>query len=78
MKNIFFPWKRISELEQDLAAEREKVEALQRELDLQKVNKAKSVLIISNLRATIAKGHYRNPETGRLGRKGQLFEGTKP
>lgn len=78
MKNIFFPWKRVSELEKALAAECQKTEALQRELELQKLNKAKSVLIISNLRATIAKGHYRNPETGRLGRKGQLFEGTKP
>lgn len=78
MKNIFFPWKRIAELEAELATERYKSANLQRELDLQKVNRAKSTIVISDLRATIAEGHYRNPETGRLGRKGQLFEGNKP
>lgn len=77
MKNIFFPWKRIAELENTLKTAREEANALQRELSLQKLHRANSVAIIADLRQTITKGHFRNPATGRLGRKGQLFEGKK-
>ena len=29
---------------------------------------------LEKLRARIAKGHFRNPETGRIGRAGQVYE----
>jgi len=29
---------------------------------------------ITNLKALIAEGHFRNPKTGRLGRKGETFQ----
>jgi len=33
---------------------------------------------IERLKAIIASGHHRNPETGRLGRKGELFPQRAP
>ena len=57
MKNIFFPWKRIAELEAELATERYKAANLQRELDLQKVNRAKSTIIISNRKGQLFEGN---------------------
>ena len=77
MLSFVFPWSRIAKLERQLSEERTKSEALQRELNLQKLHRANSVSIISDMRDTIARGHFRNPATGRLGRRGQTFEGKK-
>lgn len=44
------------------ACDRSQRKALQRQLALQRAEKL------------IAQGHFRNPETGRLGRRGETFE----
>tara|TARA_R110000868_G_scaffold19939_5_gene85024 strand:- start:828 stop:1070 length:243 start_codon:yes stop_codon:yes gene_type:complete len=73
MKNFFFPWKRIAQLETELAAQAAVIEGLHRELDIHAGHRLAAKKTIDALRTAISWGHFRDPRTGRLGRKGQLF-----
>lgn len=78
---IWNPWKAAREAQQEIArlrnllAERDE-ENNQRHREIAevrlRVKMAEAALDIQ--RAELAKGHFRNPATGRLGRKGERFK----
>lgn len=88
LKTIFWPWGQLIDLERataeaEQAAEKAKAEAKRvgralkdvlGELAAAKRGNQWGDHEIAKLRAKIAEGHFRNPETGRLGRKGETFE----
>jgi hypothetical protein len=85
LKDIINPWgalKRARAEIADLEGERSGYFASQRDARaVAAVNEKAHALKVKNLRAeirrleeVIASGHYRNPETGRLGRKGERFD----
>lgn len=87
-----FPWRRKADLERevvglraalDYAAQRipdldRQVMDLEREIRLRKSISASDKRENQRLRDLLSNAHFRNPKTGRIGRKGQLFtqEGT--
>jgi D-aminopeptidase len=85
LTDIINPWGALKQARSEIAdykAERAlSLEAL-REAGRAAVTEAKAhILQVKNLKAEIhrleqvvASGHYRNPETGRLGRKGERFD----
>jgi len=85
LKDIINPWGALAAARKDIAdleSERSGYFTSQREARaIAAVNEKAHALKVKNLRAEIrrleevlASGHYRNPETGRLGRKGERFD----
>jgi phage host-nuclease inhibitor protein Gam len=84
LKDIINPWGALAAARKDIAdleSERSGYFTSQRDARaIAAVNEKAHALKVKNLRAeirrleeVIASGHYRNPETGRLGRKGEMF-----
>lgn len=84
LRDIINPWgalKRARVAIADYEAERSGYFTSQRDARaLAAVNEKAQALAVHNLKAEIkrlekiiADGHYRNPETGRLGRRGEVF-----
>lgn len=74
MLDIINPWgalrrakARIADLEEDATIWRDELDGMN---ILHQWNTSK----IKRLTALIAEGHFRNPKTGRLGRKGETFD----
>lgn len=81
------PWARASRLERELNQTRRvlqhtehkvtqsdaKIVAQEREIRLREGLAAADRREIARLRKLLADGHFRNPATGRLGRKGEVF-----
>lgn len=88
LKTIFWPWGQLIDLEREAAeaeqqAEKAKAEAKRvgralkevlGELAAAKRGLQLGDFQIAKLEAQIKQGHFRNPKTGRLGRKGETFE----
>lgn len=85
LKDIINPWGALRRARKDIAdyeSERAAFFASQRDLRSRVETDAKAhVLKVRNLNAAIrrleeviASGHYRDPQTGRLGRKGERFD----
>jgi hypothetical protein len=73
---FLFPWRReIAELKAKLAEAEGRNNYLQRELDIHAAHRSAAKKTIGALRDVIAQGHFRNPATGRLGTKGEVFLG---
>lgn len=84
---IWNPWKALRAAEQEilrlknlLALDNDRIDGLQRERDevrtAERECRLRATLAetrIKQLEAELAKGHFRNPKTGRLGRKGERF-----
>lgn len=85
---IWNPWKALRAAEQEIARlreivasddarldkilnERDEVRSAEREVRLRATL---AETRIKQLEAELAKGHFRNPKTGRLGRKGERFK----
>jgi hypothetical protein len=68
--DIIWPWGALKRARRDLAAAREDM----RTLETYKARVALLTVAHDKAKALIAQGHFRNPETGRLGTKGQLFQ----
>jgi gluconate kinase len=84
LKDIINPWGALKKARRD--AEYNKDVSLVFSEEVERIAEARDIdakahaLKVKNLRAEIrrleevlASGHYRNPETGRLGRKGEMF-----
>lgn len=85
LREIINPWGALKEAHADIAdyeSERVAFFASQRDLRSRAESDAKAHdLKVKNLKAeirrleaVIANGHYRNPKTGRIGRKGERFD----
>lgn len=61
-----WPWSKINKLE-------EENKGLRAELALHKDELLQTTLKLSATRSLIRRAHFRNPKTGRIGRKGQIF-----
>jgi phage host-nuclease inhibitor protein Gam len=84
LKDIINPWGALAAARKDIAdleSERSGYFTSQRDARaVAAINEKAHALKVKNLRdeikrleKIIAGGHYRNPETGRLGRKGEMF-----
>lgn len=78
---ILNPWKAARQAEQEVArlrniiAERdEEHDARLRELSEVRLRAKLAEAHIAKLNKDLAEGHFRNPKTGRLGRKGERFK----
>lgn len=78
---IWNPWKALSAAQQEVTrlrgviAERDEAEAqLESKSSEMQLRVKIAETTISNLLKEIARGHFRNPKTGRLGRKGERFK----
>ena len=78
---IWNPWKALDAAEQEtlrlrsLIAERDEVEMnLRQELAEVRLRAKLAEAHIAKLNKELATGHFRNPKTGRLGRKGERFK----
>lgn len=85
LRDIINPWAALKQARKDIAdyeSERVAFFASQRHLRSKAETDTKAHdLQVKNLRAeirrleaVIANGHYRNPQTGRIGRKGERFD----
>ncbi len=78
---IWNPWKAADAAEQEalrlrcIIAERDEVEVnLRQELAEVRLRAKLAEAHVSKLNKELAQGHFRNPKTGRLGRKGERFK----
>jgi len=68
-----WPWNKIDALEQKVLGLDCLVSQLLQELDLSNAaNRALDARLAAH-KSLIKRAHFRNPETGRIGRKGQIF-----
>lgn len=72
--DIIWPWGALKRARRDLAAAREDTRLLECRLEAYDVHVTLLTAARDEAWALIAQGHFRNPETGRLGTKGQLFQ----
>ncbi len=72
--DILCPWRALKRARRHLAAAREDIRVLECRLEAYDVHVTLLTAARDEARALIAQGHFRNPETGRLGTKGQLFQ----
>jgi hypothetical protein len=67
MLDIFLPWLALRNLKRTLARRDREIDNLAREY-------FKRVATIKQLEERLSKAHFRNPETGRIGKKGVSYE----
>lgn len=72
--DIIWPWGALRRARRNLAAAREDIRVLECRLEAYDVHLALATDARDKAQALIAQGHFRNPETGRLGVKGQVFK----
>jgi hypothetical protein len=84
IKDIINPWGALKQARRDAEYNKDVSrvfsEEVERVAEARDIDAKAHALKVKNLRAeirrleeVIASGHYRNPETGRLGRKGEMF-----
>jgi len=67
MMDIINPWRALRRAKAIMKRQADLVEDLYEELDVAEER-------LANIKALIAEGHFRNPETGRIGPKGKIFQ----
>ena len=67
MLDIINPWGALRRAKAIMKRQADLVEDLYEELDVAEER-------LANIKALIAEGHFRNPETGRIGPKGKIFQ----
>ncbi len=67
MMDIFLPWLALRKLRRTLARRDREIDSLTREY-------FQRVATIKQLEKRLAEAHFRNPKTGRIGKKGETYE----
>ena len=67
MLDIINPWGALRRAKAVIKHQADHIEDLYEELDVAEER-------LTNIKALIVEGHFRNPKTGRLGRKGETFD----
>lgn len=67
MRDIINPWGALRDAKAIMERQARRIGDLYEEIDGHKER-------ITNLKALIAQGHFRNPETGRIGPKGKTYK----
>lgn len=62
-----WPWSEISDLKDEISK-------LNSELQLAKIRARSAETRLAASKSLIKRAHFRNPKTGRIGRKGQVFD----
>lgn len=62
-----WPWSEISDLKREVAE-------LNQALELANIFNRQLNVRLTSHKSLIKRAHFRNPETGRIGRKGQIFD----
>lgn len=69
-----WPWSKIDALEQKVLELELQAFNAQIEAELRSNMLKNAELRLSSMRSLIRRAHFRDPKTGRIGRKGQLFD----
>ena len=69
-----WPWNKIEALEKKVLGLDCLVSTLLQELDLTSAENRKLNTKLAASKSLIKRAHFRNPKTGRIGRKGQVFD----
>ena len=67
MMDVINPWRALRRAKAIMKRQADLVGDLYEELDVAEER-------LANIKALIAEGHFRNPETGRIGPKGKIFQ----
>jgi hypothetical protein len=68
-----WPWSKIDALEQKVLELECEVSEMEDALDIQASMIKNTELRLTSMRSLVRRAHFRDPKTGRIGRKGQLF-----